>query len=239
MNRGIKGLILVISTAVFLSGCTSGEERAGEKQTKFEEGVVRQNSTGDDAIDGKSKTKPLEDDPTVVFLDPLYASRDNLKPMGETVEYNGIEYTVTDVKFSKELGEHDPSQINYFDEERDEDGTLTGPQSYVFLELTIKNVSDKEREELVNHSFVLVKEDNQIQETGTACRGVDDPQEGHTMENAHHFILKPQESAKTGLVYIIEDEYLTDELYFLVGNGGSEADRATNRFIHVGSEVGR
>lgn len=220
-------LLLLISA---LSGC-DGQEKTAKPQG----GVLQQDSQKQDGAAAGQTTDELED----FQAEDKYVNRDNLKPMGETVEFDGIEYTVAGVTFSKDLGGRDPGKINFFDEERDENGRLKGAQSYIFLEFDIKNTSEETREELVNRPFVLIEKDNRILETGTECREIENPQEGHTEADAHHFVLKPGESAQVRAVYIVEDKYLTDELYFLVGNAGASADDARNRFIHVGSEVGR
>lgn len=190
----------------------------------------------DDAL--KPDTSDPSSTPEIYEADTIYVLKDNLRTMDETVEYQGIEYTVNSVEFTKKLGERDQSLINYFDEERDEDGNLTGAQSYIFINLTIKNVSEERREELVNKDFVRITEDLILLETGAEARYNDNPQPGSTAFDAHHFFLEPGESATFEEIYIIDDEYLTDELCFLVGAAGSDGDNARNRFINVGSEIG-
>lgn len=166
-----------------------------------------------------------------------HAIKDNLKSLGDTVEYHGIEYTVTAAQFTKEPGDADPNEINFFDnDQRDEDGRLLGSKSYVFISMTIQNTTDEKLEELVNRPMVTVSADHKILETGAECRGIVNPQEGQSRQNAHHFILEPGQSADIQAIYIIDDEFITEDLYFLIGVAGGNADSAENKFIRIANE---
>jgi hypothetical protein len=52
----------------------------------------------------------------------------------------------------------------------------------------------------------------------------------------HHFILKPGQTASFELTYIIEDEQISEQLYYMIGNGGAEIDSSANKFIRANGD---
>ena len=246
MKKILMYLLTLLCISLFIAGCsstqqdlpqggivkepepsTSGEPIVNEPEPSVSEGPIVQ-ADGDGA------------DAPAVYIDdePKYALKDNLKSLNEAIEFEGISYKVNSAVFTKDLDGIDPGLINYFSEEHDAKGTLTGSQSYAILNLTIKNVSETIREELVNKPFVLVKKDDlQILETGAEARYNSNVQEGQDAQHGHHYILKPGDEVTLEEIFILEDEQLTDELYFLAGWAGDDYDNAQHKFIHM--EAGR
>lgn len=229
----MKKIFVMLITVVILTISLTACEPQKAVDLPVQGGVVQSPPASTDTTTPPNTTSS----PAAYDDDNKYAIKDNLKAVGDTVEYCGIEYTVTDIQFTKELGDADQSEINYFDsDERDPEGKLLGSKSYAFISLSIQNISDQKLEELVNRPLVTVLADNRILETGAECRCIVNPQEGQSKLNSHHFILEPGESAKLEAIYIIDDEFVTEDLYFLVGVAGGEADSAQNKFIQIGNE---
>lgn len=228
----------VLLSLLFLAGCASGTIDPSNSMVTMppaNEGIIK---TEPDNAQNQDATPPSTA-PDVYEADAIYVLKDNLKTMDETVDYQGIEYTINSIEFSKALGGRDQSLINYFNEELDASGNLLGAQSYIFINITIKNTTDETREELVNKDFVRVTDDLQLLETGAEARYNENPQPDHSVANRHHFFLAPGESATFEEIYIIDDEHLTGELHYLLGDAGSDGDNARNKFICVGDKIGR
>lgn len=237
MNRKVIWSAALLSL-FFLTGCTPENTKPVDPiviAPSANEGIIK---TEPDDTQNQDAPSPSTA-PDVYEADAIHVLKDNLKTMDETVAYQGIEYTINFIEFSKELGGRDQSLINYFNEELDASGNLLGAQSYIFINITIKNTTAETKEELVNKDFVRVTDDLQLLETGAEARYNENPQPNHSVANRHHFFLAPGESATFEEIYIIDDEHLTGELHYLLGDAGSDGDNARNKFICVGDKIGR
>lgn len=222
-------LLIVISTIALLAGCATNQ--SVKTIDTPQSGVVKEDTPKESATPPTDSSTPdtLDDD-------MKYVLSDNLLSIGQTVEYEGIAYTVNSIAFSKEIGNRDPDKINFFDESRDEKGNLTGSESFAYVSETIENVSDSDLEVLVNsNTFVLIDNNNMVTETGAEYCYIDKPQQTDPMKY-HHFILKPGETTSFELTYIIKDEQISEQLYYMIGNGGADIDSSTNRFIQANGD---
>lgn len=170
--------------------------------------------------------------------DTWYVKDGQITGLNEQIEKDGCIWIVSSFEVTKERGSRQESDFNYWGEEMDADGTLTGAESYLFVTVSCKNSGDQTQEVLLNsNGFVTIDETGQLSESGGEARYISKKQDGNEDPvKAFHYLLEPGE--ETGMVeigYIVEDSILNDsaDLYYCIGQRGSEMGNPENRYIEV------
>lgn len=170
--------------------------------------------------------------------DTWYVKDGQKAGLNEQIEKDGCIWTISSIEVTKKRGDRLGSDFNYWDEEMDADGTLTGAESYLFVTVSCKNSGDQTQEVLLNsNGFVTIDETGQLSESGGEARYISKKQDGNEDPvKAFHYLLEP--GAETGMVevgYIVEDSILSDsaDLYYCIGQRGSEIGNPENRYIEV------
>lgn len=168
-------------------------------------------------------------------VDDRYILSEHLKSIGDTVEFERINYTVTHIELTKELNGIQKEEVDYFSsEEVDEDGKLQNDYTYAIVTFTMENTEENAKEVYPNlNTFVQVLSDNRVVELGVEGRYMYPRQERTRKSEYFKYTLDGGEKVDTLLVYLLKDENLTEDLYFMIGNGGTSIDNIENRFIKV------
>lgn len=170
--------------------------------------------------------------------DTWYVKDGQITGLNEQIEKDGYIWTISSIEVTKKRGDRQGSDFNYWGEEMDADGTLTGAKSYLFVTVSCKNSGDQTQEVLPNsNGFVTIDEIGQLSESGGEARYVSKKQDGNEDPvKAFHYLLELGE--ETGMVeigYIVEDRILNDsaDLYYCIGQRESEMGNPENRYIEV------
>ncbi len=203
--------------AVVLSFSAMGCERAG-------------------SVPRKEKTSGSQ--PMTYEGEEVYTKDGQEVGLNEEINRDGCIWSVSSLEITKELGDRPQADFNYWGEEMDDAGNLTGSQSYVFVTVSCRNSSGSAREVLLNsNGLVAADERGQLLETGSEARYISKRQSGKEgAENAFHYRL--EDGGETGWIelgYIIEDCFADDyeKLYYCVGTQGSLLGNPENRYIKV------
>jgi len=233
-------ILVVLLVLIFvLSGCSNS---TSTPHTNTKESDMDRSDIMDSLIvDNKESNLSESDEETLVNEEHLttyadehhYISLDNLYTLGETVNYEDAEYIVTSITITKDIGEVAKEDINYFsDEEIDEKGNLINNYSYIFVDLTVKNVSGVQKEVLLNNTFARI-EGKEAFEAGGEARYMNPRQEKTRMADYFKYILDKKEKIQVTVLYIMPDESIIEDMYYVIGSSGSFLDNIDNKFIKV------
>ena len=243
-----KKLILLFMTVLFCSsmtGCAGSRDNQNNNvRTEISDSQDTGNKTVDKATDQPDLPQSTGADnethgqPENYENNVFYLKDGQKAELNEQIEMDGYIWTISSIEVTKERGNRQEADFNYWGEEMDADGTLTGGKSYLFVMVSCKNNGDAAQEVLLNsNGFVIIDEKGQLSESSTEARYISKKQEGN--ENpvkAFHYLLNPGE--ETGMVeigYIIEDSIINDsaDLYYCIGLQGSQLGNSKNRYIEV------
>ena len=206
-------MLLFFGIAGVIAGCASFGGR-------------NSNSSGSDA--------GYTDNPVVYEDEVKKVRKDNLKTAKEAVEVDQISYKIDDITFTQKLGDHKKEDVNYLTDAVDADGNLTGDEWFVWMDLTVENVSDVEQTAVVNSNlFYGISEDMVIVETDAEAVYINPKEEDRAMNETFYCQLQPEEERKLNLGYIMDGESIIGTLYYGIGSSGSEIDHVNNKFIRV------
>lgn len=198
----------------------------------------QQDARQSDKASGENRAYDGAGQPEEYENDTWYVKDGQITGLNEQIEKDGCVWTVSSFEVTKERGSRQESDFNYWGEEMDADGTLTGAESYLFVTVSCKNSGDQTQEVLLNsNGFVTIDETGQLSESGGEARYISKKQDGNEDPvKAFHYLLEPGE--ETGMVeigYIVEDSILNDsvDLYYCIGQRGSEMGNPENRYIEV------
>lgn len=170
--------------------------------------------------------------------DTFYLKEGQEASLGEEVEFGDFALVVSDMKITKELGGRPREKFNYWGEEMDGNGNLTGDESYLFVTVSCKNPGDAAREISLNsYQFVTIDESGQICEAAAEARYISMVQEGNSnpAEMFHYRLAPGGETGQVEIGYIIEDSCMEAYagLYYCIGYQGSALANPENRYIKV------
>ena len=238
---------IVLFMAVFFCISMVGCAETGDGQNKNDAGTETgggqdtEGMTADVVPDQHDSVQSDNDgagQPEDYGSDTWYVKDGQITGLNEQIEKDGCIWTVSSIEVTKERGDRQEADFNYWDEEMDADGTLTGAESYLFVTVSCKNSGDQIQEVLLNsNGFVTIDETGQLSESGGEARYISKKQDGNEDPvKAFHYLLEPGE--ETGMVeigYIVEDSILNDsaDLYYCIGQWGSEMGNPENRYIEV------
>lgn len=192
--------------------------------------IVEENGT-----DKKPAQKPAE--PETYAPEPdIVIKEENKKEIPAKAEYEGVSFEIEAASVGKEIGDHDKNRINFWDEETDEQGNLTGEERYVWISLTAKNETEQEKEILVNtFRLVELREGNVLTGTGAEMRYIDPEQElADNPGKRFHCFFAPGEEKSLEVGYILPGE-AEGELYYHIGVWGT-FENADCVLVHLEEE---
>ena len=227
-TKKLISLLLAISLSFSAMGCGNVGDAQGEEKT---------NVTANQEIDTSDTDKSSGG--AVTYDDEAFYMKDGQEAgLHEEITQDGCVWTVSSIELTKTLGDRSQADIDYWGETIDDQGNLTGAQSYLFVTVSCRNASGSTKEVLLNsNGFVALDEAGQLLETASEARYISKKQDGNSSPvKAFHYVLKDGE--ETGWIeigYIIEDKVFNDgnKLYYCVGERGSELGNPENRYIEV------
>ena len=217
----IKRLVPICLVLFIFSGCSySNDEIPHNADSNIETDNVVDSENEDNAITYEDETKKV--------------IGDNLKTVDNVIEFENISYKILKMSVDKKIGKHDKSKINYLTDEVDEQGNLLGENRFIWLELMVENTTDAEQEVVVNSNvFYGISDSMVIVEADAEAVYISPEEKNRRPSERFHCLLKPKESRKLELGYIIDRKSVKGTLYYGIGSSGSDIDDVNNKFINV------
>ena len=160
---------------------------------------------------------------------------ENKKETFTEIECENVKYKIKNVEISKNIGNHEKSRINFWNEQIDEQGNLLGNEQYIWITFKVKNSGNEKQEILLNNLIANIDSENTVTETAAEARYIYPEQSGMSVEHRFHCILEPDEEKEVEIGYIIEEKDVQDAIYYCLGSGGgSSLDNPSNIFIYLG-----
>lgn len=131
-------------------------------------------------------------------------------------------YQVKGVSVSKKLTGFQKEDVEYFmSETADDSGNLTSAHSYIYIDITIKNMLAKEVENgLTDFQVVSIASDNSVNRRVAPELRLFDKSQHENSRKYGFYKFKPNEETTFRLGYIISDKGLKENLYFEVNPTG-------------------
>lgn len=191
------------------------------------------------------------------YIDPsgcFFAYPDRVFNKGETVETWYREHTgpnpedvielpytmtVTGVRSSKEIAPYTYSDFSTYglvgqEAQEDQNGTLHGDVSYLFVEMTIHNQSDQKLELYLNNSYLMTLPENEDWLHYDTPRLLDNWQYPPASGSYFLYEFEPGEESQFTLGYLIDDDYIDrPDLVVSIGGPGANWDDGTERFVRL------
>lgn len=192
-------------------------------------GVIKYPEAADTSQEGNKGTAETYED------EIKSVSEENKKETFTEIEYENVKYKIENVEISKNIGDHEKSQINFWKEQIDEQGNLLGNQQYIWITFQVKNSEKEKQEILLNNLIVNIDPDNIVTETAAEARYIYPEQRGMSAEKRFHYILEPDEEKEVEIGYIVDEKNAQDKIYYCLGaGGGSSLDNPGNSFLYLG-----
>lgn len=218
-------LLMVALLMISLTGCTDSVNTIKDDNRE----VIKYSESTDIFQEGNNVTaETYEDEIKSVY-------EENKKETFAEIEYENVKYKIKNVEISKNIGNHEKSQINFWNEQIDEQGNLLGNEQYIWITFKVKNSGNEKQEILLNNLIANIDSENIVNETAAEARYIYPEQSGISVEQRFHCILEPDEEKEVEIGYIIEEKSVQDAIYYCLGSGGGAAlDNPSNIFIYLG-----
>ena len=161
----MKKWIVLFMAAIFcisMVGCagTADGQNKNDAGTETGGGQNTEDMTADVVPDQQDSVQSGNDgagQPEEYENDTWYVKDGQITGLNEQIEKDGCIWTISSIEVTKKRGDRQESDFNYWDEEMDADGTLTGAESYLFVTVSCKNSGDQTQEVLLNsNGFVTI-----------------------------------------------------------------------------------
>ena len=202
-----------------------------------EEEQVLPNGSFPDTFTRPSTTMPssgnmLVISPPTTPPDSSGDSNSSLPAMPSIRTYDYLQYTLSRVWVSKDLGPYPLTNFQNFWEEMDDTGHLLSLHSLVFLSIAIENQNDYEVDYRLNSCRLktIDEDDKRIEESELRfC----DQGDGDRNPDFYLHSLAPHETREFILGYVFQDKNLQDaNLLFEINNSGS-SHSTTSKYIKI------
>lgn len=221
-----KFILLIGLAAVAITGC--GKSSGDSDITAKSNGIVKYSEEADiPQTDAGEKPETYKDEIKTVF-------EANKKDMDTEVECEHVSYKIERVEITKKIGDHKKEAINFWNEQTNDNGDLTGDEQYIWITIKAKNYGDDDQNILLNNLIVSINSENVVQETAAEARYIMPEQNDMGPEKRFHCLLATGEEKEFEIGYIIEEENAPDALYYCLGDGGSTLDDPNNTFVYLG-----
>lgn len=221
-----KFILLIGLAAVAITGC--GKSSGGSDITAKSNGIVKYSEEADiPQTDAGEKPETYKDEVKTVF-------EANKKDMDTEVNDGDVNYKIEKVEITKKIGDHKKEAINFWNEQTNDNGDLTGDEQYIWITIKAKNCGDDDQNILLNNLIVSINSENVVQETAAEARYIMPEQNDMGVEKRFHCLLAAGEEKEFEIGYIIEEENAPDALYYCLGDGGSTLDDPNNTFVYLG-----
>lgn len=218
-------LLMVALLMISVTGCTDSVNTIKDDNRE----VIKYSETTDISQEGNNVTAETYEDE----IKSVYG--ENKKETFAEIEYENVKYKIKNVEISKDIGNHEKSQINFWNEQIDEQGNLLGNEQYIWITFKVKNSGNEKQEILLNNLIANIDSENIVTETAAEARYIYPEQSGISVEQRFHCILEPDEEKEVEIGYIIEEKSAQDAIYYCLGPGGGAAlDNPSNIFIYLG-----
>lgn len=207
-----KICVFCVLGLLLLSGCN--KEEPSERVLKNEENHLdfsadrenlekKNNDSEDSIVEMGDKDKYL-----------FTLNEANIYEPQESIDIDGIVFSDIEINICKELPEGiDKSEIIYFEEQTDENGTLIGSNTYIFADVTIQNTCDSEQAVyLSSGKFSIINNQNNIIETSNELRyrGFYEPDKD-TGKDYYRSEFEAGETLRIKLGYIVDEEFVKQD----------------------------
>lgn len=218
-------LLMVALLIISLTGCTYSVNTVKDDNRE----VIKCSETTDISQKGNNVTAET-------YKDEIKSvHEENKKETFAEIEYENVKYKIENVEISKNIGNHEKSQIDFWNEQIDEQGNLLGNEQYIWITFKVKNSGNEKQEILLNNLIANIDSENIVTETAAQARYIYPEQSGMSVEQSFHCILEPDEEKEVEIGYIIEEKNVQDAIYYCLGpGGGSSLDNPGNIFIYLG-----
>lgn len=233
----MRKLIVICSLLCMIlaiNGCSKSNTVAEITETSNSTGFIQKNKMTDKKLKQDMETDPVSEQE----VKKAYVIQSNIVEPESTVVLEKVEYQVGKIEITKQIGDRDKNEFRHLWEETDKEGNITNDSSYAFVHVTIKNVSNSNKEIYIGETltFSIIEEDGAVM--GIPCEPVYiNPLQN---KNDHHktrlYTLEPEKTYEIDIAFLIEDSMINNNLYFQIGASGVEGVLDPNsRFIHVGA----
>lgn len=172
-------LLMVALLMISLTGCTDSVNTIKDDNGE----VIKYSEATDIFQEGNNVTAETYEDE----IKSVYA--ENKKETFAEIEYENVKYKIKNVEISKNIGNHEKSQINFWNEQIDEQGNLLGNEQYIWITFKVKNSGNEKQEILLNNLIVNIDSKNIVTETAAEARYIYPEQSGISVEQRFHCIF--------------------------------------------------